>query len=53
MHKQLENFSPKRDDVPIFVYGMKPGYYDVVKSEIAALQDSRLTMLNPMDEFNL
>ena len=53
MHKELEKFEPKNGDVPIYVYGMKPAYIDVVREQLDALNDERLTMLRPMDEFEL
>lgn len=54
MSKELEKFTPKgKGDFPILVYGMKPGYHEQLKEEVAALGDDRLQMLNPMDEFEL
>lgn len=53
MHRELDKFSPQNVDVPIFIYGMKPGYHEQLKGEVAALEDDRLTMLKPMDEFEL
>lgn len=38
---------------PVLIYHLKPGFHEVLKSEIAALKDSRLTVLKPMDEFEL
>ena len=49
---ELVKFKPKQD-VPILVYGMKPGYHEVLKTQLADLEDDRLTMLKPMDEFEL
>ncbi len=37
--------------VPVLIYHLKPGFYDVVKQQIADLKDSRITILKPMDEF--
>lgn len=48
--KELEKFRP-RHEVPVLLYGMKPSFHEVLKSEIAELADPRLTMLKPMDEF--
>ncbi len=53
MYAELEKFEPKSRDVRILLYGMKPGYTDTLKDQIAELNDSRLTMLKPMDEFDL
>lgn len=43
-------FKPKTD-CPILLYHLKPGFYEQLKEEIAALKDSRITILKPMDEF--
>jgi len=53
MHEELEKFEPQNIDCPVFIYGMKPGFYDVLKQELADLNDDRLTMLRPMDEYEL
>ncbi len=55
MAAELEKFKPKNADpnMPIFLYGMKPGYHEQLKEEVKALGDERLRMLNPMDEFEL
>lgn len=52
MAAELEKFRPKGDP-PILIYHLKPGFHDVLKSQIADLGDSRLTILKPMDEFEL
>lgn len=53
MYAELEKFAPQNNDVPIFIYGLKPGYSDLLKEQIANLKDDRLRVLNPMDEFDL
>ena len=53
MSDELKKYSPQNPDARIFIYGMKPGYHDVLKTQIAELKDERLTMLKPMDEFEL
>lgn len=53
MYEQLEKFAPKNEDAPIFIYGLKPGYHERLKTEIAELGDERLKILKPMDEFEL
>lgn len=55
MAAELEKYKPKGDSahIPIFIYGMKPGYHEQLKIEVAALGDDRLRMLNPMEEFEL
>lgn len=50
--EELQNFNPKRE-VPIYLYGMKPNFTEQLKEEVGALQDERLVMLKPMDEFDL
>ncbi len=52
MAAELEKFEPKTD-APVFLYHMKPGYTDLLKAQVAELADPRLTMLKPMDEFEL
>ncbi len=49
---ELKKLKLKRD-VPILLYGMKPNFHESLKGEVAALNDRRLTMLKPMDEFDL
>ena len=51
--EELQKFQPKDPNVRIFLYGMKPGYHEQLKDEVAALQDPRLVMLKPMDEFDI
>lgn len=53
MFAELDKYQPKNLDAPVFIYGMKPGYTDTLKEQIAGLKDSRLTILKPMDEFVL
>lgn len=52
LEEELTKFDPKTD-VPVLLYGMKPGYHEQLKDEVADLKDRRLTMLKPMDEFEL
>lgn len=37
---------------PILLYHLKPGFYDTLRDQLAALGDSRLAILKPMDEYN-
>lgn len=37
---------------PILIYHLKPSFFDTLKTELNALQDSRLVILRPMDEFS-
>lgn len=48
--KELEKLKPKTNP-EILIYGMKPGFHEVLKGQLVDLGDSRLTMLKPMDEF--
>ncbi len=52
MAAELEKFEPQTR-APVLLYHMKPGFHDVLKEQVAALGDNRLTMLRPMDEFQL
>jgi ribonuclease BN (tRNA processing enzyme) len=52
MAAELEKYKPKRD-APVLLYGMKPGYHEVLKTQVAELKDDRLTMLKPFDEIEL
>ena len=49
---ELQKFHP-RQSVPILIYHLKPGFHEVLRAELAALGDSRLRILEPMDEFQL
>jgi 3',5'-cyclic-nucleotide phosphodiesterase len=51
--EELKKLNTNGRKVRIFLYGMKPGFHDQLKIEIAALEDPRLTMLRPMDEFDV
>jgi cAMP phosphodiesterase len=50
MAKELKKFRPKTDAV-VLLYHMKPGFFDVLKAQVAELNDPRITLLRPMDEF--
>ena len=50
MAAELRKFRP-RTDAAVLLYHMKPGFFDVLKAQVAELKDSRLTLLRPMDEF--
>jgi len=52
MTVELKKFRPKTD-AAVLLYHMKPAYFDVLKAQVAELNDRRLTMLRPMDEFEL
>lgn len=52
MGEELKKFDPKTD-APVLLYHLKPGFYDLLKSQIAELGDSRIIILKPMDEFDL
>lgn len=44
-------FRPQQS-CPILLYHLKPSFFETLKEEIAALGDSRITILKPLDEFN-
>ncbi|MDP7038453.1 MAG: 3',5'-cyclic-nucleotide phosphodiesterase [Myxococcota bacterium] len=52
MYEELKKFKPSTD-IPVYLYHMKPDCFEVLKHEVEALGDPRLTMLTPLDEFNL
>ena len=52
LQAELKKFKPK-SQAPILLYHMKPGFHEVLKDQVAALNDTRLTVLKPMDEFDL
>ena len=51
--EELKKLDTNGRRVRIYLYGMKPGYHEQLKEEVAALQDPRLVMLRPMDEFDV
>jgi cAMP phosphodiesterase len=52
MGRELTKFRPK-SETAVLLYHLKPGFFDVLKAQIAELNDPRLTVLRPMDEFEL
>ena len=50
MARELKKFRPKADTA-VLLYHMKPSFFDVLKAQVAEVNDPRLTMLRPMDEF--
>jgi ribonuclease BN (tRNA processing enzyme) len=52
LSEELGKWQPK-NKAPVLLYGMKPAFHEALKEQIAALADPRLTMLRPMDEFEL
>jgi len=52
MAAELKKFRPK-SSTPILLYHLKPGFFELLKTQIAELGDSRLTILKPLDEFEL
>ncbi|HET6346753.1 MAG TPA: 3',5'-cyclic-nucleotide phosphodiesterase [Myxococcota bacterium] len=52
MAEELKKFKPQ-SKAPVLLYHMKPGFHEVLKDQVAALNDARLTILKPMDEFEL
>ncbi len=40
-----------RDDIPIYIYHLKPSFLDLIKSEIDSLNDSRISIINMGDTF--
>ncbi len=52
MAKELKKLKTK-SDAPILLYHMKPGYHDVLRAQVAELGDARLTLLSPLDQFEL
>ncbi len=40
-----------RDDIPIYIYHLKPSFLDLIKSEIDSLNDSRISIINMGDSF--
>lgn len=52
LEAELKKYKPKSQS-PILLYHLKPGFHEVLKQQIAALNDTRLTVLKPMDEYDL
>lgn len=48
---ELKKFKPKTKS-PVLLYHMKPGYHEILKEQVAALNDARLVVLKPMDDFD-
>lgn len=49
LQEELKKFDPKKP-VRIHLFHLKPGFHDVLKAQVAALDDPRLVILKPMDE---
>ena len=40
-----------RDEIPLFIYHLKPAFYDVTKNELAALRLKNVHLVELTDEF--
>lgn len=49
--EELKKYKPKTE-APILLYHLKPGFFEVLQDQLAALQDKRLRILHPTDEFH-
>ncbi len=50
--EELKKYKP-RTAALILLYHFKPGFFEVLQDQLAALQDKRLQILHPADEFHL
>lgn len=50
--EELKKYKP-RTEAPILLYHLKPGFFEILQDQLAALRDKRLRILHPMDEFTL
>jgi ribonuclease BN (tRNA processing enzyme) len=43
---------PRRDEIPLFVYHLKPSFYEVTKNELSALHLKNMHLVELTDEFS-
>ena len=50
LHQEMKKL-PRRDEIPLFVYHLKPSFYEVTRDELSALRLKNMHLVELTDEF--